>query len=480
MMLNGACYIRVSTDDQTEFSPDAQLKALKEYAKKNDITLSKEHIYADEGISGKRADKRPAFMQMIATAKLKPKPFDVILVHKFDRFARSREDSVVYKSLLKKEAGVKVVSITESIEDDKFSVILEAMLEAMAEYYSLNLAEEVKKGMLEKATRGGFQSTPSFGYKAEAGKLVIIPEEAEFIKFVFQKYADGEMGMFTLAQYANEVGIKTKRGSPFENRTVEYILNNPVYIGKLRWTPTGKVNRIYNHPDTIVADGEHQAIIALDLWNQVQDRLSQNKELYKKRQKSTAPIKSWLNGLIKCGVCGKTLVNSQSDYLQCNGYAKGICKKSQHVKTSRLEGIVLEELGKAFHDSIELEVVPKVSDTVKTNEHEFLQDRLNKLDVKEIRIKEAYLGGIDTLSEYKENKLKLETEREKLTQQLKMLKDTLIHGNEDGEIVKRIENVYTLLSDSTISTDIKYKTAHFLIDKIVFNKHENLLSIQYK
>jgi len=132
LIINGACYIRVSTDDQTEFSPDAQLKALKEYAKRNNIILSKEHIYIDEGISGKRADKRPAFQLMIKTAKSKPKPFDVILVHKFDRFARSREDSVVYKSLLKKEAGVRVVSITEHLEDDKFSVILEAMLEAMA------------------------------------------------------------------------------------------------------------------------------------------------------------------------------------------------------------------------------------------------------------------------------------------------------------------------------------------------------------
>lgn len=135
MFLNGACYIRVSTDEQTEYSPDAQLRSLKDYAKKNDILLAEEHIYVDEGISGKKADKRPAFMKMIATARTKPKPFDIILVHKFDRFARSREDSVVYKSLLKKEAGIKVTSITETIEDDKFSVILEAMLEAMAEYY---------------------------------------------------------------------------------------------------------------------------------------------------------------------------------------------------------------------------------------------------------------------------------------------------------------------------------------------------------
>ena len=143
-----AAYIRVSTDDQVEFSPDAQLKAIKKYCKDNGILLDNAHIYIDQGISGRKADKRPAFQEMIKHAK--KKEFNVILVHKFDRFARSREDSVVYKSLLKRECNIKVISITESIEDDKFSVILEAMLEAMAEYYSLNLSDEVKKGMTEK------------------------------------------------------------------------------------------------------------------------------------------------------------------------------------------------------------------------------------------------------------------------------------------------------------------------------------------
>ena len=194
-----AAYIRVSTDDQLEFSLDAQIKALKDYAKRNDMIILNEHIYADEGISGKRADKRPAFMKMIATSKKKPRPFDVILVHKFDRFARSREDSVVYKSMLKRESGIRVISITEQIEDDKFSVILEAMLEAMAEYYSLNLSDEVKKGMTEKATRGELQANPSFGYRAENNQLIIVEEEAKYVRFIFEKFANQEMNMRQLA-----------------------------------------------------------------------------------------------------------------------------------------------------------------------------------------------------------------------------------------------------------------------------------------
>ena len=93
--LIAAAYIRVSTDDQTEYSPDAQLAAMRRYAEANDILIDPAHIYRDEGISGRSAAKRPGFQAMISAAKRKDHPFDIILVHKLDRFARSREDSVV-------------------------------------------------------------------------------------------------------------------------------------------------------------------------------------------------------------------------------------------------------------------------------------------------------------------------------------------------------------------------------------------------
>ena len=92
---------------------------------------------------------------MIGLAKRKPKPFDVILVWKYSRFTRNREDSVVYKSMLRKELNIDVISISEDVGDDKMSILFEAMIEAMDEYYSINLAEEVKRGMTEKAKRDG-------------------------------------------------------------------------------------------------------------------------------------------------------------------------------------------------------------------------------------------------------------------------------------------------------------------------------------
>ena len=105
-----AAYIRVSTDDQLEYSPDSQAQKIKEYAEHNNIRISDEFVFLDEGISGRQAEKRPSFMEMISIAKIKPKPFDIILVWKFSRFARNREDSIVYKSMLRKECGIDVVS----------------------------------------------------------------------------------------------------------------------------------------------------------------------------------------------------------------------------------------------------------------------------------------------------------------------------------------------------------------------------------
>ena len=116
--------------------------------------MPKEFIFVDEGISEKNKN-RPAFKEMISLAKHKPKPFDVILVWKFSRFARNREDSIVYKFMLRKEHNIDVVSVSEDIGDDKLSILIEAIIEAMEEFYSINFAEEVKRGMTEKVKRCG-------------------------------------------------------------------------------------------------------------------------------------------------------------------------------------------------------------------------------------------------------------------------------------------------------------------------------------
>ena len=126
-----AAYIRVSTEDQAEYSPDSQIRLIRDYAARNGMTVPDEYLFADEGISGKTTKNRTQFNRMIGIAKRKPKPFEAILLWKFSRFARSRQDSIVYKTMLRRQLGIDVISITEALGDDKMSILMEAIIEAM-------------------------------------------------------------------------------------------------------------------------------------------------------------------------------------------------------------------------------------------------------------------------------------------------------------------------------------------------------------
>ena len=285
-MQTAAAYIRVSTDDQTEFSPDSQLRSIQEYALSHQIELLPAHIYLDEGISGRNAAKRPAFLQMITEAKRKPRPFDLILLWKFSRFARNRQDSIFYKSMLRRECGIDVISITEPLSSDPTSILVEALLEAMDEYYSVNLAQEVRRGMNEKFRRGGIVSIPPFGYTARDGQFVIVPEQAYWVRRIFDSYLNGT-SIPAIAKELQAAGIRTIRGNPFDSRGVRYILGNPVYTGQMRRhlehctasSPSSFSSDRFHLADhmTCVA-GTHPSIISMEMFLQTQELLIRAKK----------------------------------------------------------------------------------------------------------------------------------------------------------------------------------------------------------
>lgn len=400
-MQTAAAYIRVSTDDQTEYSPDAQLKAIKAYCEKNDYFLDPAYIYVDEGYSGRKAEKRPAFMKMIGTAKKKPAPFKVILCHKFDRFARNREDSVVYKSLLHKECGIKVVSITESIENDKMGIIMESMLEAMAEYYSINLGEEVKKGMTEKAGRGEPCSIPPFGYKMVDKKLVIVPAEAEIIRKIYADFIAGG-SYFEIAHNLNAMEVQTHRGNGFETRTISYILQNPVYIGYIRWTPTGRIRRNFHSPDSMIVKGTHEAIIDASTFQVTANRIKEIKDSYRPYQKPDIKPAHWLKGLVRCSHCGHVLVKSNGYYV-CNGYVHGTCTYRDSIRVDRLDKLVLRTIKKDLSIPQTMNIKHMATDSSSKQ----LDEQIAELKLQLDRCKIAYAKGIDTLDEYANNKSRL-------------------------------------------------------------------------
>ena len=183
--LRAVAYARFSSDLQREESIEAQVRAIKQYAEQNGYVLQK--VYADRGISG-TTDNRPEFQAMIEAAKRKE--FDAIIVHKLDRFARSRADSSIYRRELSRN-GVSLLSVLENFDDNSpESIILQSVIEGYNEYYSKNLRREVMKGLKENALScrhtGG---TPCLGYDVDKAtmKLVINEYEAEAVKLIFKR-----------------------------------------------------------------------------------------------------------------------------------------------------------------------------------------------------------------------------------------------------------------------------------------------------
>ncbi|QUI23637.1 recombinase family protein [Vallitalea pronyensis] len=416
--LRGAVYIRVSTSDQLEFSPDAQKKAILKYAKMHDILVEEKYIYMDEGISGRKAEKRPAFMKMIKKAKEKPKPFDVILVHKFDRFARNREDSVVYKSLLKKKCGIRVISVSEQLEDDKFSIILESMLEAMAEYYSLNLSDEVKKGMSEKARRGGIQTRPPIGYHFVDGHITVNHKEKAIVHYIYKAFVDQETSYVDIAKHLNAMGHRTKNNGMFQSKSIKYILENPFYIGIVRWNRHNRKGELRQEEYWIIATGEHEHIISDELYYQAMERIKTLKQT--KRSNRHGQFRHYLSGLIRCAYCHGTMVYKSNGkkhiYFRCRKSANGACEQRKMIRLDTLEYLMTKRLTKDFKDRV-LGIKPR--DYCNRETMEQLHKSLNRIPLKFKNIKQAYMEGIDSIEEYKENKQTLLDEKEKIKKQIR-------------------------------------------------------------
>lgn len=469
-----AAYIRVSTDDQLEYSPDSQIKKIKEYAEHNSIHIPDEFIFLDEGISGRKAEKRPSFMKMIALAKTKPKPFDMILVWKFSRFARNREDSIVYKSMLRKQCGIDVVSISEQIGEDKTSILIEALLEAMDEYYSINLAEEVKRGMNEKFSRGGVVSQPPFGYKM--GEDVFIPNEetAPVVKMIFEDYVSG-MGVRKIAMKLNDMGIRSTKGNKFENRTVEYILCNPTYLGKLRRNPNGRdsTDRFHQSEDIVIVDGQHEPIISEELYKKANERLNEQKKRYVRHaQQKQADF--MLRGLCRCSSCGSTLVQAvKGTSLQCHKYARGQCETSHSITISKMNEAVVNQIETDLENLTFSFAIRETNKSETDNINEvLLQKEYKKLE----RVKEAFEAGIDSLEEYKLNKTRIQS-------RIAELEVSIPKPTEDeirDRMKLKLSEVLARIKDSKVSENEKNNYLRSVIADIIFDRKNMTIQITYQ
>lgn len=475
-----AAYIRVSTEDQVEYSPESQRKAIIDYAKRNDYILPEEFIYSDEGISG-RSTKRPGFQRMISTAKQKPKPFDAILVWKFSRFARNREDSIVYKSMLRKQCGIDVISISEQIGEDKTSILIEALLEAMDEYYSINLGEEVVRGMSEKARQGGVLGRAAFGYTVQSGKFVPDPVEAPIVKRIFSDYLNG-YGCKKIAKSLNAERVLTKSGKSWENRSVEYVLRNIIYIGKSHWTPGGTsgIHSDKISDSTIIGKRTHEPLISDSDFEKVQKMIAECKRTYIKYSHPTHGKHYMLKGLMKCSSCGYALTTSRNG-MQCHNYAHGKCDVSHYIGMDKLNNLVIDQLQADFRSGVfrfDTNVQPTTSSAA-APDTSTLKKEIDRIKIKMQRAKEAYQAGVDTLAEYRDAK-------EKLTAQINELQakiDTITPKKSEAECIAKLrETMQTGISivKSDAPEEFKNDVLKSFVSQIIFKRSTCTVEIHYR
>ena len=455
----GALYIRVSTDDQAELSPDAQKRLLLDYAKKNAIIISNDFIFS-ESVSGRHVQKRPEFQRMIGIAKQPSHPIDVILVWKYSRFARNQEESIVYKSMLKKD-HVEVISVSEPLIDGPFGSLIERIIEWMDEYYSIRLSGEVLRGMKEKALRNGYQSSPCLGYEAVGHGKPYQINEAEYamVSYIMDLYDNQNMDETAIARKCNDLGYKTKRGNPFERRTIDRILQNPFYCGIVSW-------------NGVEFEGAHEVRISKERFDRRQRLITSRKRPMKARNISTC--KHWLSGLLKCSVCGATLSytgNGKCPYFQCWKYAKGFHKTSVALSVKKAEEAVIEYFDQVLAGADFTYVRKEQPAADETAAIEQLQKELSKLSARESRIRDAYESGIDSLEEYKANKERLISNRLQLETELEKLRKEQAEKEVSKEdVLHEIKSVNDILKNPDVSYEEKGTLIRTIVDQIVYDK----------
>lgn len=303
-----ALYARFSSDNQRTESIDAQIRAMKAYCHEQHFHIVS--VYIDEAKSATN-DRRPNFQQMIQDSS--KGIFDIVLVHKLDRFSRNRYDSAIYKSKLKKN-NVSIASVLEKIDSSSpESVIMEAMLEGMAEYYSKNLSREVMKGMTETALQcrhtGG---CCPLGYDLDSNrKLIINPHEAEAVRIIFEMFDNG-YGYSEIINYLNDNGYKTKKGCIFGKNSLYEILGNEKYTGVFIYNKASSQNHNHtrnNHSykaydEIIRIENGCPQIISKELFERVQKRRENNKRNAGRYHSKEFYL---MTGKIFCGICDKKM-----------------------------------------------------------------------------------------------------------------------------------------------------------------------------
>ena len=338
-----ALYVRYSSSNQTEQSIEGQTRVCQEFCKNHRIIITE--IYADRATSAsKDIEKRVNFLRMIRDSE--KHKFDAVIVYKLDRFARSRYDMATYKFKLKKN-GVQLISATENISQDPEGIILESVLEGMAEFYSAELGQKIDRGMKESAYKHQYiGGTLPLGYKIEKKKYVIDETTAPIIREAFQLFTQGT-SIAEICRIFNAKGYKTSLGGRFGRASFAKIFRNEKYIGVYQFHD-------YRAEDVI------PPIIDKETWNITQMKLKDLKPsgTYKASQTYL------LSGKIFCGHCGYRMQAGKNSNRDGSSYAYYVCRGKKQARTDCtkknirkefIENVVLQDaLSMLTDENIEL------------------------------------------------------------------------------------------------------------------------------
>ncbi|MEV2907483.1 recombinase family protein [Paenibacillus larvae] len=340
--MRAATYERVSTNEQANegFSLEAQREKNMAYI----TTENWNYIgsFTDPGYSGKNLS-RPGIKSLIN--EIERKNIDAIIVHKLDRLTRNIGDLYDLLDLFDKH-NVKFISITEKIDTSSaMGRMFIFILGIFAQWYRENLAEEVRKGM-EKRTKKGFHNVtvPLYGYKLENGELIINPDEAKWVKWIFQQYISG-IGTTNIAKRLNEMGIRRKSGAKWDQHKVMTTLSNVHYLGKVHWKDRNKEEKC-----RIISDGKHEAIIDEKTFEQA-------KYILQRRREGTISKNSYdyiFSGIIVCGKCGGKYKGKYTKRTVHNLYRGYVCSNNENYGTCDQSAISEIKLSKLLFDNINL------------------------------------------------------------------------------------------------------------------------------
>ena len=409
--MNTVIYARFSSHNQTEQSIEGQVRVCRAWAERNGHTVSE--IYADRAVSG-RTDNRPEFQRLIRDAKAHK--FEAIIVYKVDRFGRDKYDIAIYKKALK-NAGVQLFYAAENIPEGPEGIILEALMEGLAEYYSAELAQKVRRGLRESALKakstGG--SIP-LGYRLnpDTKSLEIIPEQARIVRMIFEMFAN-KSKKSEICQVLNDSGYTSSKGYPFSQGSLDSILSNKKYAGVYRY-------------DDIEITGGCPAIISEELFEQVQKERELRKRTIGVKHRKTEYL---LSGKLYCGECGSlfsgtrgTSKNGQSyRYYTCPG--RKSCK-TKNINASKLEDLVADETRMSLLTDKNIKVIAKKclsimeSSSDREQEKKELQKMITDNKKAVSSLVKALETGIETETIPKRIK-ELETERKNLESELEYL-----------------------------------------------------------